>query len=86
MHAVRFTGKTNYDTLKAFAERHSGRLADCEQSFKNATAFATQFKDAFPGVRLDVCHSTRKACATSRTPCNSSRARSHQPSSPICAR
>ena len=45
-YAVRFTGKTNYDTLKAFAERHSGRLADREQSFKNATAFEAQFKDA----------------------------------------
>ena len=53
-YAVRFTGKTNYDTLKAFAERHGGRLAERDQSFKNATAFAAEFKDAFPGVRLDV--------------------------------
>ena len=86
MHAVRFTGKSNYDTLKAFAERHSGRLADCEQSFKNATAFATQFKDAFPGVRLDVCHSTRRACVTSRTPCSLSRARSRRQNSQTSAR
>lgn len=53
-YAVRFTGKTNYDTLKAFAERHSGRLVEREQSFMNATAFVAQFKDAFPGIRLDV--------------------------------
>ena len=53
-YAVRFTGKTNYDTLTAFAERHAGRLAERDQSFKNATAFAGEFKDAFPGIRLDV--------------------------------
>jgi hypothetical protein len=53
-YAIRFTGKTNYDTLKAFAERHAPRLVEREQSFKNATTFADQFKDAFPGIRLDV--------------------------------
>jgi hypothetical protein len=53
-YAVRFAGKTNYDTLKAFAERHAGRLVEREQSFKNASAFAAEFKDAFPGLRLDV--------------------------------
>ncbi len=53
-YAIRFTGKTNYDTLKAFAERHAPRLVEREQSFKNATAFMNQFKDAFPGIRLDV--------------------------------
>lgn len=53
-YAVRFSAKTNYDTLKAFAERHAGRLVEREQSFKNASAFADQFKDAFPGIRLDV--------------------------------
>jgi hypothetical protein len=53
-YAVRFAGKTNYDTLKAFAERHAGRLVEREQSFKNASAFAAEFKDSFPGIRLDV--------------------------------
>ena len=53
-YAVRLTGKTNYDTLTAFAGRHSGRLAERDQSFKNATAFAAEHNDAFPGIRLDV--------------------------------
>ena len=53
-YAIRFTGKTNYDTLKAFAERHAPRMVEREQSFKNATNFAAQFKDAFPGIKLDV--------------------------------
>ena len=53
-YGVRFTRNANHDTLTAFAERHSGRLVEREQSFKNATDFAAQFKDAFPGIRLDV--------------------------------
>ena len=53
-YAIRFTGKTNYDTLKAFGERHAPRMVEREQSLKNATAFAAQFKDAFPGIKLDV--------------------------------
>jgi len=48
-YGIRFTRNTNYATLTSFAERHSGRLVEREQSFKNATEFATQFKDAFPG-------------------------------------
>ena len=53
-YGIRFTRNTNYATLTAFAERHSGRLVEREQSFKNATAFAAGFRDAFPGIRLDV--------------------------------